>query len=58
VFWDTHRLAASVAMIGLFVLVAVIAGMILRHKLSTKPPMLDDTLAELAKDRDQLKARL
>lgn len=58
VFWDTHRLAASLAMIGLFVGVAVIAGLILRHKLTTKPPLLDDTLAELAKDRDQLKARL
>jgi uncharacterized membrane protein YqjE len=58
VFWDTHRLAASVAMVGMFLVVAVIAGLILRHKLSTKPPLLDDTLAELARDRDQLKARL
>ena len=58
VFWDTHRLAASLAMVGLFVAVAVVAGLILRHKLTTKPPLLDDTLAELARDRDQLKARL
>ena len=58
VFWDTHRLAASLAMIGQFILVAVLAGLMLRHKLSTKPRLLDDTLAELAKDRDQLKARL
>jgi uncharacterized membrane protein YqjE len=58
VFWDTHRLAASLAMIGLFAIVAVAAGLMLRHKLSTKPPLLDDTLAELAKDRDQLRARL
>lgn len=58
VFWDTHRLAASLAMIGMFVAVAVVAGLILRHKLTTKPPMLDDTLAELAKDRDQLRARM
>ncbi len=58
VFWDTHRLEASLAMVGLFVVVAVVAGLILRHKLTTKPPLLDDTLAELAKDRDQLKARL
>lgn len=58
VFWDTHRLAASLAMIGMFAVVTVVAGLILRHKLSTKPPLLDDTLAELAKDRDQLKARL
>ena len=58
VFWDTHRLAASFAMVGMFIVVAVVAGLILRHKLSTKPPLLDDTLAELARDRDQLKARL
>lgn len=58
VFWDTHRLAASLAMIGLFVGVAVVSGLILRHKLTTKPPLLDDTLAELARDRDQLRARL
>jgi len=57
-FWDTHRIAASLAMIGLFVGVALAAGLMLRHKLSTKSPLLDDTLAELAKDRDQLKARL
>ena len=25
------------------------------RKLRTKPPLLDDTLAELAKDRDQLR---
>jgi uncharacterized membrane protein YqjE len=58
VFWDTHRLAASLAMVALFVVVAVISGLVLQHKLSNKPPLLDDTLAELAKDRDQLKARL
>lgn len=58
VFWDTHRLAASVGMIGMFIAVAVVAGLVLRHKLVTKAPLLDDTLAELAKDRDQLKARL
>jgi uncharacterized membrane protein YqjE len=58
VFWDTHRLEASLAMIALFIGVAVVSGLILRHKLTTKPPLLDDTLAELAKDRDQPRARL
>jgi uncharacterized membrane protein YqjE len=58
VFWDTHRLEASLAMIALFISVAVGSGLVLRHKLTTKPPLLDDTLAELAKDRDQLRARL
>jgi len=58
VFWDTHRIAASLAMIGLFIAIAVVAALVLAKKLRSKPPMLDDTLAELAKDRDNLKARL
>jgi uncharacterized membrane protein YqjE len=58
VFWDTHRIAASLAMIALFLLIAIGAGLMLAKKLRDKPPLLDDTLAELAKDRDNLKARL
>ena len=58
VFWETHRIAASLAMIALFILIAIGAGLMLAKKLRDKPPMLDDTLAELAKDRDNLKARL
>lgn len=58
VFWDTHRIAASLCMIALFVLIAVAAALMLRKKLLGKPPLLDDTLAELAKDRDHLRARL
>jgi uncharacterized membrane protein YqjE len=58
VFWDTHRIAASLAMIALFIAIAVLAALVLRSKLRSKPPLLDDTLAELAKDRDQLRARL
>ena len=58
VFWDTHRIAASLAMIALFIVIAIGAGLMLARKLRDKPPLLDDTLAELAKDRDNLKARL
>jgi uncharacterized membrane protein YqjE len=57
-FWDTHRLAASLGMILLFVAVTVVSALTLTRKLRTKPPMLDATLAELAKDRDQLRSRL
>ena len=57
-FWDTHRIAASLAMIAMFVAFAIFAALVLRKKLRSKPPMLDDTLAELAKDRDNLKARM
>jgi uncharacterized membrane protein YqjE len=58
VFWDTHRIAASLAMIAMFVAIAVVAALLLAKKLRSKAPLLDDTLAELAKDRDNLKARL
>jgi uncharacterized membrane protein YqjE len=58
VFWDTHRIAASLSMIAAFIAIAVGAALMLMKKLRSKPPLLDDTLAELAKDRDQLRARL
>jgi uncharacterized membrane protein YqjE len=58
VFWDTHRGAASLAMIVVFLALAAGAGLMLQKKLKSKPPLLDDTLTELAKDRDQLRARL
>lgn len=57
-FWDTHRILAALIMTGGFLLLAAVGGLILRRKLAAKPPMLDATLAELAKDRDQLRARL
>ncbi len=58
VFWDTHRILAALLMTGAFVLIAVVAALILVQKVKAKPPMLDATLSELAKDRDQLRARL
>jgi len=42
----------------MFVGLAIFAALVLRKKLREKPPMLDDTLAELAKDRDSLRARV
>jgi uncharacterized membrane protein YqjE len=58
IFWDTHRVAATLVMIALFVIVAASAAIVLVRKLRGKEPILNNTLAELAKDRDQLKARL
>lgn len=55
-FWDTHRLAASLAVVVLFVAIAVVALLMMRHKLRTRPPLLDATLSELARDRDELRA--
>lgn len=58
VFWDTHRLLAAASMTGMFLLIAAGSGALLLKLMRQKPPLLDATLAELAKDRDQLKARL
>ena len=56
-FWDTHRLAASIAVTASVFLVAVVAGLVLRAKVRAKPPMLDATIAELKKDRAALMSR-
>jgi len=58
VFWDTHRILAALLMTGAFVAISVVAAIVLVRKVNAKPPMLDATLAELAKDRDQLRSRL
>jgi uncharacterized membrane protein YqjE len=57
-FWDTHRLLAALITTGVFVVLSVCAALVLTAKLRVRPPLLDDTLAELAKDRDQLRGHL
>jgi uncharacterized membrane protein YqjE len=57
VFWDAHRVLASVAVTGAFFVIAIVAGLVLRAKVRGKPRLLDATLAELAKDRDSLMSR-
>jgi len=54
VFWDTHRIIASIAVTAAFFLIAIVAALVLRAKVRGKPPMLDATLAELKKDRETL----
>lgn len=56
--WDTHRIAAAVSMVVVFAALTAVAIAMLNYKLRTRPPLLDATLGELAKDRDQLRARL
>lgn len=57
IFWDTHRVLASVGVTVAFFVLAGVAGLVLRAKVRGKPRMLDATLAELAKDRESLTAR-
>jgi uncharacterized membrane protein YqjE len=57
-FWDTHRLLASIAVTAVFFVIALGAALILRAKVRNRPRLLEGTLAELAKDRKQLEKRL
>jgi uncharacterized membrane protein YqjE len=58
VFWDTHRLLASIGVTSVFFLIALLAALTLRSKVRNRPPLLESTLAELAKDRRQTERRL
>jgi uncharacterized membrane protein YqjE len=54
-FWETHRLLASLLITALFIGLAVLAVGVLFAKLRAKPPVLEATLTELARDREQLR---
>ncbi|MFO7304375.1 MAG: phage holin family protein [Gammaproteobacteria bacterium] len=58
VFWETHRIIAALAVTVLFVAIAVAAALITARKLRSKPALLEATLSELARDRDQLRSGL
>jgi uncharacterized membrane protein YqjE len=58
VFWDTHRVIASIVVTSAFFLIALIAALVLRAKIRGKPRLLDATLTELAKDRANLAQRV
>jgi uncharacterized membrane protein YqjE len=57
IFWDTHRIVASLAVTGGLVLIALTAALILRAKVRSRPRLFDATLTELAKDRASLMHR-
>lgn len=53
--WDEHRLLAASLIAALFLLLAVVAGMLAARQIGAKPRPFDASLSELAKDRDLLK---
>ena len=55
-FWEKGWLFALGALAALYLGVGVIAGVMLRRKILTRPGLFPATLAELGKDRDRLKA--
>ncbi len=53
--WDSYRLAVLGVMAGLFLGMGIFAVLALRAKTAENTKMFSATLAELAKDREQLK---
>jgi uncharacterized membrane protein YqjE len=54
-FWDSYRLAVLGVMAGFFLGMGIFAVLALRAKVAENTEMFSATLAELAKDREQLK---
>ena len=55
-FWESHRLVALGGLAGLFLATGAGVGWFALHKVRTKPRLFEASLAELVKDRQQLKA--
>jgi len=53
-FWDDHRLAALGGLCILFFVLGALMAMLLRNKAQSKPKLFSVSLAELAKDKEQL----
>jgi uncharacterized membrane protein YqjE len=55
-FWEKGWVLALGVLTALYLGVGVVAAMMLRKKIPTRPGLFPATLAELEKDRDRLKA--
>jgi uncharacterized membrane protein YqjE len=56
-FWDDHRIAVVGGMCVLFFVLGTLTATILRNKARSHPKLFFTSLAELAKDREQLEPR-
>src|SRR5882672_9750800 len=56
-FWDTHRLAASIAVTAVVIGIAIVAVLMLRTQVRSRRRLMDATRTELEKDRQQFSAR-
>jgi uncharacterized membrane protein YqjE len=54
-FWDTYRLAAALAVLGVFLLAAAICGLAVRRELRARPRLFEATRTELARDVARLR---
>jgi uncharacterized membrane protein YqjE len=56
-FWDTHRILAAVLVTAGYFALATGAALLVRSRLRSRPPFLQATLGELARDEDHLRGR-
>ena len=56
-FWDTHRILAAVLVTAGYFALAIFAVLRVQARLRSRPPFLQATLGELARDEDQLRGR-
>ena len=56
-FWDEHRLAVLGMLSIIFFALSMLTAMLLRSKMEEKSKLFSVSLAELAKDREQLSTR-
>ena len=54
VYWDEHRIAVLLCLIGLFAAMAVLIGAWLNRQFANKPRLLEQSIAELRKDAELL----
>jgi uncharacterized membrane protein YqjE len=55
VFWETYRLAVLGSFAALYLALGVIAALVWRARSRARPRLLAATLAELRRDRDELR---
>ena len=57
VFWDEHRVAVFLSLIGVFSALSVFIAAWLRNQLINKPRLLEHSIAEIKKDAELLQFR-
>ena len=55
IFWDTHRVFATVATTSGYVILALSVAAVARARWKSRPPAFEGTLHELALDREALR---
>jgi len=53
-YWEEHRLLAASLTAGLFLLVTVVALLVVRAKVRSRPKLLASTIEEIRRDREAL----